>query len=99
MRYKEIYICPYKDEGECPLENLEEFDRYGYIIFPDPCHKGPLTKIENGTSVCRVVVDLDDPCVDKGLSNLENLLKWRLDDYPYCPYGRTCDIPKDIGGK
>lgn len=77
MRNKEIYVCPYKNEEECPNGCIQSFDKFGRMIFPVACYKGPLIENEKQTSVCRIAVDLDNPGINKAIVDLPKHFKWR----------------------
>lgn len=74
-KYKAIFVCPYENDDKCPkLERYSEHDLY----FPYfSCTKSPVIQKSNGSSVCKLVVDVNNPNIRQSLDSLGDYLEFR----------------------
>lgn len=79
---KTIFVCPwFCDKEECPREQLLTYKYYEenpYVIEPEiNCNKSPIVFIDDGRSICKLVIDLANPSIKESLNNIGTIIKFR----------------------
>lgn len=72
-----MFVCPYKDRPECP--HVELFSDDNIVFDIASCDLSPVTFMD-GTSVCSLQADFNEPSTKNSLRILGNFVKFRKEN-------------------